>query len=79
MFIKCAANNRISKKNCNDFWFVLLCIYTIAVLNKTVTLTKMAETSNLPGSDNLNVKNGNFICGVVEGMSEKCKTISHLS
>lgn len=27
----------------------------------------MAETHNLPSSDNLNTKNGNFICGVVEG------------
>ncbi|KAI4470352.1 o-glcnacase [Holotrichia oblita] len=27
----------------------------------------MAETHNLPISDNLNTKNGNFICGVVEG------------
>jgi hypothetical protein len=28
---------------------------------------KMAEDSNLPNSENLNTKNGNFICGVVEG------------
>lgn len=27
----------------------------------------MAEVSIAPGSENLNVKNGNFICGVVEG------------
>ncbi|XP_072388676.1 protein O-GlcNAcase isoform X2 [Diabrotica undecimpunctata] len=27
----------------------------------------MAEDSNLPTSENLNTKNGNFICGVVEG------------
>ncbi|KAH0814151.1 hypothetical protein GEV33_008640 [Tenebrio molitor] len=27
----------------------------------------MAEDSNLPNSENLNTKNGNFICGVVEG------------
>ncbi|KAJ8935278.1 hypothetical protein NQ318_006643 [Aromia moschata] len=27
----------------------------------------MAEISNLPVSENLNIKNGNFICGVVEG------------
>ncbi|XP_018562788.1 protein O-GlcNAcase isoform X2 [Anoplophora glabripennis] len=27
----------------------------------------MAEISNLPVSENLNTKNGNFICGVVEG------------
>lgn len=28
----------------------------------------MAEISNLSGSENLNTKNGNFICGVIEGM-----------
>lgn len=27
----------------------------------------MAEAPNPPGSENLNIKNGNFICGVVEG------------
>lgn len=27
----------------------------------------MAEETNLPNSENLNTKNGNFICGVVEG------------
>ncbi|XP_022912633.2 protein O-GlcNAcase isoform X1 [Onthophagus taurus] len=27
----------------------------------------MAEVHNLPNTDNLNIKNGNFICGVVEG------------
>lgn len=27
----------------------------------------MAEITNLPTTENLNTKNGNFICGVVEG------------
>ncbi|KAJ8967470.1 hypothetical protein NQ314_002784 [Rhamnusium bicolor] len=35
----------------------------------TATTGKMAEISNLPVSENLNIKNGNFICGVVEGIS----------
>lgn len=32
----------------------------------------MAEISDQSATDNLNTKNGNFICGVVEG---KCTTI----
>lgn len=31
----------------------------------------MAEVSNQPTTDNLNTKNGNFICGVVEGILYK--------
>lgn len=31
----------------------------------------MAEVSNLPLTENLNTKNGNFICGVVEGNVDK--------
>lgn len=38
----------------------------------------MAEVPNTTASDNLNVKNGNFICGVVEGNLDfiQYKTIS---
>lgn len=31
----------------------------------------MAEVPNIPLAENLNTKNGNFICGVVEGNNNK--------
>lgn len=39
----------------------------------------MADETSVPVSENLNTKNGNFICGVVEGKSNKWKiTLSNI-
>lgn len=39
----------------------------------------MAEIPNPPGSENLNTKNGNFICGVVEGKLRFIEVVSETS